>query len=55
MQEKHETLDFHRANICITQTDENRDSFCINQMRVTLPTSSSGQRIRNLVANEKIL
>lgn len=31
MQRKHMPLDFHKANICIAQTDKNRDSFCINQ------------------------
>lgn len=51
MQENCKPLDFHKANISIAQTDENRDSFHIIKC-VALTPSFLGLRIQNLVANK---
>jgi len=51
MQEKRKPLDFHKTNISVAQTDENRDGFHIIRS-VTLTPSFLGLRIQNLVANK---
>lgn len=51
MQEKCKPLGFHKANISLAQTDENRDSFNIIKC-VALTPSFLGLRIQNSVANK---